>query len=84
MSELHTKRHTCIINLTSPFCPSAALDDDFDDIDDLNDDEFRPVNVDMNTVKNLLESYNSQDGLPGPTSNVLGSMGIHLPKNTDV
>ena len=37
----------------------------------------------MNAVKNLLESYGAQDGLAGPTSNILGSMGVVLPPNKD-
>ena len=49
-----------------------------DDIDDLEED-FQPVNVNLNLVSNLLESYSSQEGLAGPTSNILGSMGVHLP-----
>ena len=49
-----------------------------EDIDD-EDDEFRPVNVDMNAVKNLLHSYEAQQGHAGPTSNILGGMGMRLP-----
>lgn len=42
-------------------------------------DEFAPVDVDMNLVKNLLDSYSSQEGLSGPASNLLGLMGLRLP-----
>lgn len=42
-----------------------------------------PVDVDMNLVTNLLESYSAQAGLAGPTSNILQSMGVYLPENTD-
>ncbi|XP_078284511.1 protein ecdysoneless homolog [Rhinoraja longicauda] len=42
-----------------------------------------PVDVDLNLVENLLESYSSQAGLPGPTSNILQSMGLRLPDNKD-
>lgn len=48
-------------------------------IDDEDDDDFRPVNVDMNAVKNLLQSYEAQQGHAGPTSNILGGLGIRLP-----
>ncbi|XP_075492699.1 protein ecdysoneless homolog [Primulina tabacum] len=41
--------------------------------------EFTPVDVDFNLVKNLLESVSSQEGLPGPASNLLGLMGVKLP-----
>ncbi|NXV11646.1 ECD protein, partial [Cepphus grylle] len=45
--------------------------------------ELTPVDVDMNLVANLLESYSAQSGLAGPTSNILQSMGVHLPENAD-
>uniref|UniRef100_A0A803VVZ6 Ecdysoneless cell cycle regulator n=1 Tax=Ficedula albicollis TaxID=59894 RepID=A0A803VVZ6_FICAL len=48
------------------------------------DAELAPVDVDMNLVANLLESYSAQAGLAGPTSNILQSMGLTLPENTDL
>ncbi|XP_051897574.1 protein ecdysoneless homolog isoform X2 [Pristis pectinata] len=48
--------------------------------EDLN---MLPVDVDLNLVENLLESYSSQAGLPGPASNILQSMGLRLPDNKD-
>ncbi|XP_032551375.1 protein ecdysoneless homolog [Chiroxiphia lanceolata] len=47
------------------------------------DPDLAPVDVDMNLVANLLESYSAQAGLAGPTSNILQSMGVYLPENTD-
>uniref|UniRef100_A0A8C5X7A2 Ecdysoneless cell cycle regulator n=1 Tax=Malurus cyaneus samueli TaxID=2593467 RepID=A0A8C5X7A2_9PASS len=47
------------------------------------DAELAPVDVDMNLVANLLDSYSAQAGLAGPTSNILQSMGVYLPENTD-
>lgn len=47
------------------------------------DEDFTPVNVDFNLVKNLLDSISSQEGLPGPASNLLGLMGVQLPKDDD-
>ncbi|NXW57994.1 ECD protein, partial [Eurystomus gularis] len=47
------------------------------------DAELTPVDVDMNLVANLLESYSAQSGLAGPTSNILQSMGVYLPENAD-
>lgn len=41
--------------------------------------ESQELDVDINLVKNLLESFSSQDGLSGPVSNMLHSMGITLP-----
>ncbi|XP_066205228.1 protein ecdysoneless homolog [Saccopteryx leptura] len=43
-----------------------------------------PVDVDLNLVSNILESYSSQAGLAGPASNLLQSMGVQLPDNTDL
>ncbi|XP_029646832.1 protein ecdysoneless homolog isoform X1 [Octopus sinensis] len=48
-----------------------------DDIDD-EDEGFRPVNIDVNIVKNLLASHNVQPGQPGPATNILSSMGVDL------
>ncbi|NXD15182.1 ECD protein, partial [Nothocercus nigrocapillus] len=47
------------------------------------DTELTPLDVDMNLVDNLLESYSAQAGLAGPASNILQSMGVHLPDNAD-
>lgn len=49
------------------------ITDTFEDIED-----FKPVDVDMNALKNILESYRSQMGEAGPSSNMLGPMGVHL------
>ncbi|MCD9638289.1 hypothetical protein HAX54_022162 [Datura stramonium] len=43
------------------------------------EEEFTPVDVDFNLVKNFLDSFSSQEGLPGPASNLLGLMGLQLP-----
>lgn len=39
-------------------------------------EEFKPVDVDMNALKNVLESYQAQLGEAGPASNMLGPMGV--------
>lgn len=54
-------------------------DTDFDDIED-----FTPVDIDMNTVKNMVESYQSQLGGPGPASTLLTSMGLGISNNENV
>lgn len=59
-----------------------SLDDDFDDIED-----FQPVDVDMNAVKNMMESYKLQGASAGPTTNILTSIqdsGSNSKKQTDV
>lgn len=45
--------------------------------------EDAPVDVDFNLVKNILESFSTQQGLAGPASNILNSMGVWLPPNKD-
>ncbi|XP_028280044.1 protein ecdysoneless homolog [Parambassis ranga] len=47
------------------------------------EEEIQPLDVDINLVTNLLESLSSQAGLAGPASNLLQSLGIHLPPNSD-
>ncbi|XP_004846324.1 protein ecdysoneless homolog isoform X3 [Heterocephalus glaber] len=47
------------------------------------DSVMAPVDVDLNLVSNILESYSSQAGLAGPVSNLLQSMGVQLPDNSD-
>ncbi|KAJ1268675.1 hypothetical protein BS78_07G152800 [Paspalum vaginatum] len=41
--------------------------------------EMTPVDVDLNLVESILNSYSSQQGLPGPASNLLGLMGVKMP-----
>ncbi|XP_019601425.2 protein ecdysoneless homolog [Rhinolophus sinicus] len=42
-----------------------------------------PVDVDLNLVSNILESYSCQAGLAGPASNLLQSMGVWLPDDAE-
>lgn len=39
------------------------------------------VEIDYNLVKNLLESFKSQGGAPGPGGNLMGLMGMRLPRD---
>lgn len=52
---------------------ASTESDNFEDIE-----AFEPVDIDMNVLKNILESYQSQMGGAGPASNLLGPMGIRL------
>lgn len=45
-----------------------------------NDEE---LDIDFNLAKNLLESFKSQGGMAGPGSNLLGMMGMKLPRDED-
>ena len=46
-------------------------------------EEELPVDVDFNLVRNILQSFSTQQGLAGPASNILNSMGVWLPPNKD-
>ncbi|XP_036339951.1 protein ecdysoneless-like [Rhagoletis pomonella] len=47
--------------------------DDFDDIE-----SFQPININVNTLKNIVDSYKSQLGGSGPVSNLLSAMGVGM------
>lgn len=55
--------------------PTASLEEP--------EEEIQPLDVDLNLVSNLLESLSCQAGLAGPASNLLQSLGIHIPPNSD-
>ncbi|KAJ6440879.1 SGT1-like protein [Purpureocillium lavendulum] len=48
-----------------------------------NEDSDSEVDVDYNLARNLLESFKSQAGSSGPTSNILSLMGLQLPRDED-
>lgn len=58
---------------------NATAEGDFDDIED-----FTPVDVDLNAVKNMMESYQLEGAAAGPTSNILTSIILGQKKQTDV
>ncbi|AEO67738.1 uncharacterized protein THITE_2050569 [Thermothielavioides terrestris NRRL 8126] len=41
------------------------------------------VDIDYNLAKNLLESFKSQAGMAGPAGNLLGLMGVRLPRDEE-
>ncbi|KAI8354657.1 SGT1 protein-domain-containing protein [Blakeslea trispora] len=51
--------------------------------DEQEEDEDAPVDVQLNLVKNVLESFKSQQGLPGPVGNMLSQFGFVLPGDTE-
>ncbi|XP_051030419.1 protein ecdysoneless homolog isoform X2 [Phodopus roborovskii] len=64
--------------------PSQTENDNSDEEDSgAGDCVVETVDVDLNLVSNILESYSSQAGLAGPASNLLHSMGVRLPDNAD-
>ncbi|XP_037931357.1 protein ecdysoneless [Teleopsis dalmanni] len=48
-------------------------EDDFDDIE-----SFNPVNINVNVLKNMMDSYKLQVGGPGPVSNLMRAMGAGM------
>ncbi|KAI1262043.1 SGT1-domain-containing protein [Xylariaceae sp. FL1019] len=59
---------------------SNALEAGKGEVEESVDDE---VAIDYNLVKNLLESFKGQAGMAGPAGNMLGMMGIQLPRDED-
>ncbi|WEW60500.1 hypothetical protein PRK78_005987 [Emydomyces testavorans] len=53
---------------------------DVDDADQ-SDEEYDDSKVDINLARNLLESVRSQSGAAGPGSNLLGLMGMKIPRD---
>ena len=51
-----------------------------DDEDEVEEGSEGIVDKDLNLLKNLLSSFASQNGSAGPASNLLGAMGIQLPR----
>ncbi|KAH7861866.1 hypothetical protein Vadar_031885 [Vaccinium darrowii] len=49
--------------------------------ENMDEEEFTAVDVDVNLVKSFLDSFSSQQRLPGPATNLLGLMGLHLPQD---
>lgn len=53
--------------------PTNEDNDEFADIE-----AFKPVDIQMNTLANIVESYQSQLGGAGPSSNLLNSIGVQI------
>uniref|UniRef100_A0A8C2EIC9 Ecdysoneless homolog (Drosophila) n=1 Tax=Cyprinus carpio TaxID=7962 RepID=A0A8C2EIC9_CYPCA len=64
-------------------CSDASKSSFADPGSELVEEEIQPLDVDLNLVSNLLESLASQAGLAGPASNLLQSLGIHIPPDAD-
>ncbi|KAJ1325604.1 SGT1-like protein [Microdochium nivale] len=55
--------------------------DEADAGQDSEESDEDAVDIDYNLAKNLLESFKSQAGLAGPAGNILGMMGMQLPRD---
>ncbi|KAJ2455433.1 hypothetical protein EV183_000765 [Coemansia sp. RSA 2336] len=42
--------------------------------------ELDDVNIDINLVSNIVESFQAQEGLPGPAGTMMGQAGIRMPR----
>ncbi|CZR57434.1 related to sgt1 protein [Phialocephala subalpina] len=49
--------------------------------EEVHEDSDEGVDIDFNLAKNLLESFKSQAGMAGPGGNLLGLMGLQLPRD---
>ncbi|KAH6614762.1 SGT1 protein-domain-containing protein [Chaetomium sp. MPI-SDFR-AT-0129] len=58
----------------------AGPEHDEEEIEESGDEE---VDIDFNLAKNLLESFKSQAGMAGPAGNILGMMGLSLPRDEE-
>ena len=47
------------------------------------DDDHRPIDIDYDLAKNMLGSLKSQGGASRPSSNLLGLMGLQMPRDED-
>ncbi|KAJ0298133.1 hypothetical protein COL516b_010056 [Colletotrichum fioriniae] len=65
--------------LTSKDKGKGSGPDSSSDDEEANDE----VDIDYNLAKNLLESFKGQGGMPGPAGNILGMMGLQLPRDED-
>jgi hypothetical protein len=54
----------------------ATLQDSSDD-----EDRDKETSIDYTLMKNFLESFKSQQGLPGPVGNLIGRLGWQLPRD---
>ncbi|KAF2459586.1 SGT1 protein-domain-containing protein [Lineolata rhizophorae] len=48
---------------------------------DSDEESTGELDIDANLAKNILESFKSQAGMAGPTGNMLGLMGLRLPRD---
>lgn len=51
--------------------------------DEGSDTENEDLDIDYNLAKNLLESFKSQGGEAGPGGNLMGLMGMHIPRDEE-
>ncbi|KAF7928875.1 uncharacterized protein EAE97_009717 [Botrytis byssoidea] len=57
--------------------------EEVDEEDEEEEESDEELDIDFNLAKNLLESFKSQGGMAGPGGNLLGMMGMKLPRDED-
>jgi hypothetical protein len=65
----------------SPSTKSKAREDDHDSSHQESDSDEPELNTNANLAKNLLESLKSQAGTSGPGGNLIGLMGLKMPRD---
>jgi hypothetical protein len=70
-----------------PHSPQSLADFDLEDestnptnLNENEDSSSHPVDIDLNLLKNLLESFSAEIGGVGPASNLLSQLGLKLPR----
>lgn len=61
--------------------PKQEDDSDGDEVYELSSDDDIDNEIDINLAKNLLESLKSQAGMAGPGGNLMGLMGLGMPRD---
>ncbi|KAI8821665.1 SGT1 protein-domain-containing protein [Fimicolochytrium jonesii] len=78
---LHTKlAGTFEKAVPAPSQPNSKDDENDEEEGDEETRKNAPVDLDLNLVKNILESFSAQEGLPGPAGSMLGGLGIKMPR----
>lgn len=72
------------VNAYQDQCTQKGVDSDEEDMDAMEamvNDDVGEGSLDYTLMKNFLESFKSQQGLPGPVSNLIGRLGGQLPRD---
>ena len=82
--EAELREHAAL-NLDAPAQKAAegkrAINKRDEESQSSEDDDEGVNDIDVNLVRNLLESFKAQSGMPGPGGNMMGSMGLSLPRD---
>ncbi|KAI0024090.1 SGT1-domain-containing protein [Xylariomycetidae sp. FL0641] len=81
--DTHAERPKAIKDKAVVDIKGKAKSNEVIEAEEDEDSEGGEVDIDYNLAKNLLESFKSQAGMAGPTGNLLGMMGMQLPRDED-